>query len=200
MLLKCPQCSSQLRPPIFGDRQICDQCGWASYAQSETIEAPPNSDASLIKQIAIGLTGIALAGFGLIAAATFLPRHLSLISPDKQSEQSALSHIGAVNRAQQAFRLEHNAFTISYRDLWFDDDRFDADSVEGYSIPITRADTKFSIVKAIPKRDSLRAYAGAVIEKEGLTTSIFCRSEKFGQEISDPVVVKGVLKCGPGSM
>ncbi len=158
--------------------------------------SPKQKSSNLGGCLIVGLAGTLV----ILGLAIFLPSHLSSVDPDRRSQYSAQSQIDQVTRGQQVFYLEHNTFTNSCNDLWFDDDRFDADSVEGYSIQITHADAKFSVVKAIPNREGLRAYVGAVTLKDGFPISSLCESKNFGQSISDPVVIKGVLTCGSGSV
>ena len=107
-----------------------------------------------------------------ILSAIALPSFLSQASKAKQTE--AKTFVGAVNRAQQAFRMENQQFTGAIADLQLG---VPAQS-EYYGYTLSAAAASSTTVSAAPitnESSTLRAYAGGVVVlSTGLTKSQAC--------------------------
>jgi type IV pilus assembly protein PilA len=135
-----------------------------------------------------------------ILAAIALPSFLNQAAKAKQSEGK--SFIGAVNRAQQAYRLESNGFA---------DEGDPGKTMEKLQIglPTETKNYKYEIsgeqssatATATPLDDSLKGYAGAVVKlSAGTTGTALCESEEADKtptpDVEDP---SGKPKCTGGN-
>lgn len=87
-------------------------------------------------------------------------------------EASAQNALGAINRAQQAYRLENPTFTTSYQGLQMR--RFDN---EFYDIQIVSGDVNRAYATATAKRSDNRSFSGVVTIEDGITTAHICETE-----------------------
>lgn len=105
-----------------------------------------------------------------ILSALALPSLLSRAAKAKQSE--AKTFVGAVNRAQQAYRMENISFAPDTTTLKIG---LSTDTVN-YSYPIT-SDTAKALVQAKAKDETLKSYAGGVVVMpSGVTTAAACKT------------------------
>jgi type IV pilus assembly protein PilA len=118
-----------------------------------------------------------------ILAAIALPSFLNQAAKAKQSE--AKSYVGAVNRAQQAYRIENNAFAKDFKTLEVGlDDKstnYEYKGMEGN-------DANKGIVTAQPRdKAALKAYAGGVfLQNDGQTRAITCESTAVNTDAIAP--------------
>ena len=107
-----------------------------------------------------------------ILSAIALPSFLSQAAKAKQTE--AKTFVGAVNRAQQAFRMENQQFTGVIADLQIGVPT----QSEYYTYNLSAAAASSTTVSAAPivnESSTLRAYAGGVVVlSTGLTKSQAC--------------------------
>lgn len=94
----------------------------------------------------------------------------------KARENSAQSALGAINRAQQAYRLENPTFTTSYKELQMR--RFDN---EFYDVQIVSGDVNRAYATATAKRSDNRSFSGVVTIEDGITTAHICETESASQ-------------------
>ncbi len=73
----------------------------------------------------------------------------------KARESQAKTNIGAVNRAQQAYRLAHPTFTDNIANL-----QIGFSDTPDYDYAITVADSNYAEFQATPERQELRAFTG----------------------------------------
>ncbi|MFM6265437.1 MAG: type IV pilin-like G/H family protein, partial [Dolichospermum sp.] len=107
-----------------------------------------------------------------ILSAIALPSFLSQAAKSKQTE--AKTFVGAVNRAQQAHRMENIAFSSDLASLQVNIPS--TSEYYGYSISNTSAsNTTFNAVPVNAESSTLRAYAGGVsVLANGQTSSAAC--------------------------
>jgi type IV pilus assembly protein PilA len=91
-----------------------------------------------------------------ILSAIALPAFLNQAS--RASQASAQSYIGAINRAQQAYRMDSPNFANSVEIL----DAGIPVETDRYSYAIAVAESQHTIVEAVPKDDLLAGYVGIV--------------------------------------
>jgi type IV pilus assembly protein PilA len=107
-----------------------------------------------------------------ILSAIALPSFLSQAAKAKQTE--AKTFVGAVNRGQQAFRMENTSFTTDIAALQINL----PSASEYYSYAIASASgttTLFTALPLGPEQSTLRAYAGGVtVLTSGQTASAAC--------------------------
>lgn len=115
---------------------------------------------------------------------TELPKNIKPISISdslkiqaaKAREAAAQSELGAINRAQQAYRLENPTFATSNQELQlgrFDDESFDIEIVSG--------DANRAYATATSKRSDTRSFSGVVTVKDGITNTYICATESASQ-------------------
>jgi len=143
---------------------------------------------------------------GAIALPSFLnASHKPMISKAKQSE--AKQYVGAMNKAQQAYFAENNAFSSSLKAL-------------GIGIKTETTNFKYSISAtkkaafnyAVAKEKNLKSYVGGVFmvpakkfepnaaKEEITTTSILCEADFPGTiEAAEPTYENGKIACGKGT-
>jgi len=116
-----------------------------------------------------------------ILSAIALPSFLSQSAKAKQTE--AKSFVGTVNRAQQAFRMENQQFTIDTAALQVNIPTTAANDTSGnfyyvYTIPSATTGASSTVFKAVPvnaETSTLRAYAGGVtVLTSGQTAAAAC--------------------------
>jgi type IV pilus assembly protein PilA len=107
-----------------------------------------------------------------ILSAIALPSFLSQAAKAKQTE--AKTFVGAVNRGQQAFRMENTSFTTDIAALQVNIPS--TSEYYAYTIPASSgATTLFTALPLGPEQSTLRAYAGGVtVLTSGQTASAAC--------------------------
>ncbi|MFM6863905.1 MAG: type IV pilin-like G/H family protein [Dolichospermum sp.] len=107
-----------------------------------------------------------------ILSAIALPSFLSQAAKSKQTE--AKTFVGAVNRAQQAHRMENIAFSSDLASLQVNIPT--QTEYYGYTIPTVAAtNTIFNAVPVAGETSTLRAYAGGVsVLANGQTSAVAC--------------------------
>jgi type IV pilus assembly protein PilA len=117
-----------------------------------------------------------------ILAAIALPSFLNQAAKAKQSE--AKSYVGAVNRAQQAYRIENTSFATKLGDL-----ELGLSDTVNYKFDLTGSDGDKGIVKAEPQdKKALKAYSGGVYlnATTGQTAAIMCESKETNKSAKEP--------------
>lgn len=150
------------------------------------------------------LTVLQVLGVGLFA--TLLPRFL--FAPHHPPQPEAKVNVTAMNRAQQAYQLEHKSFSDSVVNL-------------GVGVP-TQSDTyDYSIQMSdravfnygISRQDKLKSYVGGVFSipatdfdvnanpKKIITMTILCEEAESDGDlpISNPTYQNGEIACGVGT-
>jgi type IV pilus assembly protein PilA len=114
-----------------------------------------------------------------ILSALALPSFLSQAAKAKQTE--AKTFVGAVNRGQQAFRMENTSFTTDTTALQVNIPNTTASDASGnfyyvYNIPTaTASNTTFTAIPVNAETSTLRAYAGGVtVLGSGQTAAAAC--------------------------
>jgi len=136
-----------------------------------------------------------------------LPSMFAMLSKAKQAEGK--QNIGALNRAQQAYYLENNAFTNSIEKLGIGIKT----PTENYNYSI-RATPKAVFNHGISRQYYLKSYVGGVFavpakeipnsksssQDEILTLSIVCETNSRGSSRpAEPTYKNGQLACGSGT-
>jgi type IV pilus assembly protein PilA len=124
-----------------------------------------------------------------ILAAIALPSFLNQAAKAKQSE--AKSYVGAVNRAQQAYRIENTAFAKDFKTL--EVGLNDTTGNFKYTGMGTN-DAEKGVVTAEPiDTKSLKAYSGGVfLQTDGQTRAITCEAKDVGTAAAAP---KSATEC-----
>ncbi|WP_299406149.1 type IV pilin-like G/H family protein [Acaryochloris sp. IP29b_bin.148] len=95
----------------------------------------------------------------------------------KARDAGAKNALGAINRAQQAYRLENPTFATSYTELGiepFEDESFDIEIVSG--------DANRAYATATAKSSDTKSFSGVVTIKDGdFTTVKVCETESASQ-------------------
>jgi type IV pilus assembly protein PilA len=126
-----------------------------------------------------------------ILAAIALPSFLNQAAKAKQSE--AKSYVGAVNRAQQAYRIENAKFAPDFDKL---EVGLDASS-NNYTYTIAANEgTSGTIIAAPTDKDALRAYSGGVFidNTNGQTRAVTCEGEKVAAQVAAAAPTE-ISKC-----
>lgn len=128
-----------------------------------------------------------------ILSAIALPSFLSQAAKAKQTE--AKSFVGAVNRAQQAFRMENTTFATDVGVLQIG---LTTSEYYGYSIPTTTATaTVFNAVPVAAEQGTLRAYAGGVsVLSSGQTASAACMTTGVSGTAPTVALTVSAANCG----
>lgn len=126
-----------------------------------------------------------------ILAAIALPSFLNQAAKAKQSEGK--SFVGAVNRAQQAYRLENNQFTDNFEKLGVGLPT----KTNNYEMDITTANVELATTIAKPiDVKALKGYAGQVkVLDTGATGTVLCEGKTVGT-VPNPVANKDGGDCG----
>ena len=140
----------------------------------------------------IALLGICAIGYWLVMF-PFFPNQA-----DRARQSEAKHYVGTMNRAQQAYYVENQELANEFDKLGLG---ISAET-ENYKY-LVRATDSASFHYAIPKREELKAYAGAVFVVETAssgTLAIFCQTTEPGQIIpAEPQMENGVPTCGAGT-
>ena len=131
-----------------------------------------------------------------ILAAIALPSFLNQAAKAKQSE--AKSYVGSVNRAQQAYRLEHADFATDTITLEIGIPTQTTDYK--YAIPNGASTTQETLFQARPRdTTTLRAYAGGVAIVNGQTSAATCQTTAPSANAPAVVFDEQGASCGAGS-
>ncbi|WOD40662.1 type IV pilin protein [Nodosilinea sp. E11] len=123
-----------------------------SWLRPSLISAVPNSQGFTLIELLVVI--VILGALSLIA----LPSFLNQVARAKQA--GALKYIGMVNRAQQAFFVEHARFATSTNELGLAANPVPADYT--YIVTSTTTGLASTSTRAIPTNPALRGYAGVV--------------------------------------
>lgn len=128
-----------------------------------------------------------------ILAAIALPSFLNQAAKAKQSE--AKSYVGAVNRAQQSYRIEKPTFadSVSRLEIGIPTTTVDYE----YKIPTTG--TSSTVFSAVPvDSTTLRAYAGGVmvISSTGQSSAASCQTSSPSATVPTPTFAATGADCG----
>lgn len=117
-----------------------------------------------------------------ILAAIALPSFLNQAAKAKQSE--AKSYIGAVNRSQQAYRIENSSFANTFTVLEVGLNT----NTTNYTYTIPTATNSAGTVEAAPvDADALKAFSGGVfIQADGQTRAVSCEALAVGTTAAAP--------------
>jgi type IV pilus assembly protein PilA len=143
-------------------------------------------------------------GFALIFLALMLGLVSALVLPSftnqasKARQSEARTYVGAMNRAQQAYQIENNAFTDSLDKLGLGI----RSETDNYSYSI-RLGTKAVFNYGTSKRENLKSYVGGVFvlpvpnsSSEYATQAILCETDIPTNTLpSPPTNENGVLTC-----
>lgn len=123
-----------------------------------------------------------------------LPSLLDCTSKAKQAE--GLSHVRAVNRAQQAYYLEEKTFTNSVKDLGIGINRHSVNY--DYSILTTKT---AAFHYAIARKGTLKSYVAAVFTLPDTTTvDITCVTLRPSRTpLQAPTLINGIATCSSGT-
>ena len=140
-----------------------------------------------------------------ILAIIALPSTFTMVSKAKQAEGK--QNIGALNRAQQAYYLENNAFTNSVEKLGIGIKT----ETENYNYLI-RATPKAVVNYGVARNNTIKSYVGGVFavpakeipnsasSDEILTLAILCEANSSGTtRPAEPTYKNGQLACGSGT-
>ena len=113
---------------------------------------------------------------------------------EKAMQSEAKSYIGAITRAQQAYRLENPSFASTFTDLKIGLPT----RTENYIYKITSASKNSTTIEAISlKPKKLRSYAGKVItDKGGGTKAMACQTTEPSNK--PPIPDPATLTCKTG--
>lgn len=147
-----------------------------------------------------GFTILLVVIFGMLSAIA-LPSLLNQANKARQSE--AKTYVGSMNRAQQAYNLENDAFTDSFDKLGLG---FKSET-EGHVYIIYLGDDPSAFNYAISKRGKLKSYVGGVFvvpvpnsPSEYRTQTIICETDIPTNTLPPrPTNENGVLTCGVGT-
>lgn len=115
-----------------------------------------------------------------LLAAIALPSMLN--QAIKARESQAKTNIGAVNRAQQAYRLAHPSFTNNIANL-----QIGFSDTPDYDYAITVANSNYAEFQATPERPELKAFTGCTYATfTTLTTTQILETAPSGSSIASP--------------
>ena len=148
---------------------------------------------------------VLLMCIGVLTAAIVLPSFLTMATNAKQSE--AKSYVSSMNRGQQAYFAEDNAFATSVNALKIG---IKTETINyKYSLRVTKT---ASAHYALPKQSSLKSYVGGVFvvpakevypnaaKDQMKTTSILCIADDRGIiKPAEPIYQNGKVVCGKGT-
>jgi type IV pilus assembly protein PilA len=128
-----------------------------------------------------------------ILSAIALPSFLNQAAKAKQSEGKM--YIGAINRAQQAFRMENNQFATTLEDLQVGI----GVTTSNYQYILDIPDPSLGTIMAEPlDSETVKGYSGAVwVNGIGLTTSRSCQTINVNavSPVEVPVIDSNSLLC-----
>jgi type IV pilus assembly protein PilA len=130
-----------------------------------------------------------------ILAAIALPSFLSQAAKAKQSEGK--SFIGAVNRAQQAYRLENPAFAKDFTALKIGLPT----KTNNYTMEVSSSDATQTVAKGnAVDPAALKSYSGSVkLLGSGATGNALCETNEAGAAVGADVNEDGTANCPGGS-
>ncbi|HBE16329.1 MAG TPA: general secretion pathway protein GspH [Cyanobacteria bacterium UBA11149] len=153
-----------------------------------------------------GLLIVSILGIGSIALPSFLNQSQKACACGGLGSE-AKQYIGAMNRAQQAYFLENNAFTNNIEKLGLGIKT----ETENYSYS-THATDKAAFNYGISRQVALRSWVGGVftvpatdanpnvVKGEMTTLAILCEANSPGtNKPAAPTYQNGVLACGEGT-
>ncbi|MFN4278981.1 type IV pilin protein [Thermosynechococcus sp.] len=115
-----------------------------------------------------------------VLAAIALPSMLN--QAIKARESQAKTNVGAVNRAQQAYRLANPTFTTDIASL-----QIGFSGTPDYRYEITQADSLYAEFQATPERAELKAFTGCTYATfSTLTTTQILETSPVGSSIASP--------------
>jgi serine/threonine protein kinase len=150
---------------------------------------------------------VIVALLAILAIIALPPSTFTMVSKAKQAEGK--QNIGALNRAQQAYYLENNAFTNSIEKLGIGIKT----QTENYKYSI-RATPKAIFNYGVARNNTIKSYVGGVFavpakeipnsksssQDEILTLSIVCETNSRGSSRpAEPIYKNGELACGSGT-
>ncbi|MBW4485467.1 MAG: prepilin-type N-terminal cleavage/methylation domain-containing protein [Tildeniella torsiva UHER 1998/13D] len=136
---------------------------------------------------------VILGGLATVA----LPSFLNQAARSKQAR--ALKYIGMVNRAQQAFFVEHSRFAASTDELGFADNHAPPDYT--YTVTAGGGGLEITSTQATPTNPALRGYAGVVfatVDPSGQARlgTVICQGDTAAVPSPTPVAVGGQVQIG----
>lgn len=139
---------------------------------------------------------VAIAIIGVLASVA-IPSFLNQVARSKQAR--ALKYIGMVNRAQQAFFVEHSRFAASTGELGFADNHAPPDYT--YTVTGGGGGLEITSTQATPTNPALRGYAGVVfatIDPSGQARlgTVICQGDTADVPSPTPVTVGGQVQIG----
>ncbi|MEA5449181.1 type IV pilin-like G/H family protein [Leptolyngbya sp. CCNP1308] len=139
---------------------------------------------------------VAIAIMGVLAIVA-IPSVLNQATRSKQAR--ALKYIGMVNRAQQAFFVEHSRFAASTDELGFADNHAPPDYT--YSVTAGGGGLEITSTRATPTNPALRGYAGVVfatVDPSGQARlgTVICQGGTADVPVPTPVAVGGQVQIG----
>ncbi|PZV06728.1 MAG: general secretion pathway protein GspG [Leptolyngbya sp.] len=137
---------------------------------------------------------VVVAILGVLATVA-IPGFLNQAARSKQAR--ALKYVGLVNRAQQAFFVEHSRFATSTDELGFADGNAPPDYT--YTITGGGGGLKITSTQAMPTNPALRGYAGVVfatIDSSGLARvgTVICQGGTADVPAPTPITVSGQVQ------
>lgn len=143
--------------------------------------------------------GFLATGFvGIILFAIIAPNMMAGDSLQQAKQLEGKNNIGALIRAEQAYRFENDEFTDSINDLYIDI------YSTYYDIEIIDADKNKAIIVAQSKekKDKLKSYAQAISYDDDTYNfgRISCETKKPSTTINSPIFNSSGWSCGSGSV
>jgi len=131
------------------------------------------------------LVTIAIIG---ILSAIALPAFLSQAAKAKQTE--AKGYVGAVTRAQQAYRIEKATFASEWSDLEIG---IPAET-QDYTYSLSASSETTTTIAAESEAPELRDYSGGVVvlEDSGQTSTAACQTKKPGGSVILPTLDRSI--------
>lgn len=130
-----------------------------------------------------------------ILAAIALPSFLNQAAKAKMTE--AKTAVGAVNRAQQAYRIENPIFAKTFSDLEIGLPT----ATENYTYTVTSAAGNSATIKTatVAGDKSLKNFSGAVfVTNAGLTAVGSCQTTQVAKPAGDPTLSTDKVVCPAG--
>lgn len=137
---------------------------------------------------------VVVAMLGVLATLA-IPGFLNQAARSKQAR--ALKYVGTVNRAQQAFFVEHSRFATSTDELGFASENAPPDYT--YTMTAGSGGLELTSTHAMPTNPSLRGYAGVVfatVDPSGLARvdTVICQGDTANVPTPTPITVAGQVQ------
>jgi type IV pilus assembly protein PilA len=137
---------------------------------------------------------VVVAMLGVLATVA-IPGFLNQAARSKQAR--ALKYVGMVNRAQQAFFVEHSRFATSTDELGFANDN--APPEYTYTMTAGGGGLEITSTQATPINPALRGYAGVVfatVDPSGLARvgTAICQGDTAAVPSPTPITVAGQVE------